>query len=234
MEKDTMEKGDKKYNYYWHKVKVLLKRFWHFFWEEDTLLSWLLNIVVAFLLIKGVIYPGLGFILDTEYPVVAVISSSMEHNSNFDRWWSEKHSWYENYGITKENFKNFYFKNGFNKGDIMVVYGRGTINIGDVVVFWGGKNRPIIHRVIRVYEEDGKIYYHTKGDNNIDSLQVYVNEFGTRVSKDSAGAVKIIDETKIGKEDIVGKAVFRIPYLGYIKIGFVRMLEMLHIIKPTV
>ncbi|MCX6707606.1 MAG: hypothetical protein NT001_05715, partial [Candidatus Woesearchaeota archaeon] len=109
-------------------------KFWHFFWEEDNLLSWALNIIVAFILIKWVIYPGLGLILNTNYPVVAVVSQSMEHNGmGFSQWWAENHAWYESDNITMDDFNNFPVRNGFNKGDIMILYGVDGVDIGDVV-----------------------------------------------------------------------------------------------------
>ena len=50
---------------------------WYFIWHDDSVWSWIVNIILAFLLIKFIVYPGLGFLLETEYPVVAVVSGSM-------------------------------------------------------------------------------------------------------------------------------------------------------------
>ena len=50
----------------------ILKKTWHFIWEDDSLLSWIVNIVLAIVLIKFIIYPGLGLVLGTGFPVVAV------------------------------------------------------------------------------------------------------------------------------------------------------------------
>ena len=60
--------------------KEMLKKIWRFVWENDSPLSWALNILIAFLLVKFIVYPGLGFILGTTHPVVAVVSGSMSHN----------------------------------------------------------------------------------------------------------------------------------------------------------
>ena len=118
-------------------IKSYLKKFWNFIWYDDSALSWIVNIILAFVLIKFVIYPGLGFILGTDYPVVAVVSESMEHNENFNSWWSNSKKWYEQNGITEEQFSLFNFKNGFNKGDIMVLMGEkpADIQIGEIIVF---------------------------------------------------------------------------------------------------
>ncbi|MEM4711179.1 MAG: signal peptidase I [Candidatus Woesearchaeota archaeon] len=200
--------------------KDVFKKIWHFLWKEDSLASWIVNIVLAFLLIKFIVYPGLGLILGTNLPVVAVISESMEHNGNFDTWWNSQalcsdnplnmtrctqKEWYSMRGITEEEFKKFPFSNGFNKGDIMVLKGIDYENIkkGDVIVFKSGMNYPIIHRVV---EKNDVIQ--TKGDHNVAQI----------ISKN-------LDERYITKDEIIGKAWFRIPLLGYIKIWFVDLLR---------
>ena len=58
--------------------KKKLKRLWHFIWEDNSVWSWIANIVLAFILIKFIVYPSLGFVLGTTHPVVAVVSESME------------------------------------------------------------------------------------------------------------------------------------------------------------
>jgi len=187
--------------------KRILKKTWHFIWEDNSIWSWIVNIILAFVLIKFIVYPGLGFLLNTTHPVVAVVSRSMEHNYvGLDDWWDSNEEWYLENNITKEDFIKFSFKNGFNKGDIFVLKGKECkdIEIGEVVVFKRSKPDPIIHRTVKKWGEDGKCYLHTKGDNNVDSI----------INND-------LDETRVSEDRLIGKALWRIPYLGYIKIGFV-------------
>jgi hypothetical protein len=191
--------------------KKLLKKIWYFIWEDDSIWSWIVNIILAFVLIKFVVYPGLGFVLSTSHPVVAVVSESMEHNDmEFDKWWEKNKDWYVENGINKEYFEKFSLKNGFNKGDIMVLRGRDaeSIEIGEVIVFRSGRKDPIIHRVVKKIQNDDKIYFQTKGDNNKDSI------------KSSQ-----LDETNIGEDIVIGKVILRVPLLGYIKIWFVEILK---------
>lgn len=186
--------------------KKILKKTWYFIWEDNSIWSWIVNIILAFVLIKFIVYPGLGFLLSTSHPVVAVVSRSMEHNSmNFDNWWESNQDWYLENDITKKDFKEFYFKNGFNKGDIFVLRGKKCkdIKIGEIIVFKSARPDPIIHRVIKKWEDDN-CYLQTKGDNNPYSIKT-----------------QDLDETRINKDRLIGKALWRIPYLGYIKIGFV-------------
>lgn len=202
-------------------IKKYLKAVWHFIWVEDSWLSWVVNVFLAFIIIKFLVYPGLGFVLGTGYPIVAVVSGSMEHDVGFDDWWAlqsccsengcnEKISQgeiYEKLGISKEEFNDFSFTNGFDKGDIMILYSPKNIAIGDVLTFSAdGRSDPIIHRVISVKEQNGKKYFQTKGDNNCASADF---------------------EKAVTQERFIGKAVWRIPLLGWIKIGFVGLLKLL-------
>mgnify|MGYP001177170877 CR=1 FL=1 len=191
------------------KFKKLLKKVWYFIWEDNSIWSWFVNVILAFVLIKFIVYPGLGFLLTTSHPVVAVVSESMEHNMEFDAWWEKNNDWYIENGINKEYFEKFPLKNGFNKGDIMVLVGKDAedINIGDIIVFKSNRKDPIIHRVVKKMQ-NGEIHFQTKGDNNKDSI------------KNSK-----LDETNLRENIIIGKAVFRVPLLGYIKIWFVEILK---------
>ena len=211
-----------------HHVKHHAKRVWHFFWHEDSIPSWIANLVVAFLLIRYIVYPVLGIILGTSFPIVAVVSESMEHglhegvlcgqqlpdfHESFDNYWLICGSWYENRNITKEQFLQYPFKNGFDKGDVIILWraNRRNIEKGDILVFQGDKPQPIIHRLVDFWQEGEQYYYHTKGDHNSQSFT------GT------------IGETKISEKRIYGQGILRIPYLGWVKILFVDMVKPLGI-----
>lgn len=188
--------------------KSVLKKLWYFIWEDNSIWSWLVNLVLAFVLIKFIVYPGLGFLLSTTHPVVAVVSESMTHNDNFDGWWGKAGSWYSERRISKSAFEKFPLKNGFDKGDIMVLKGKKpeNIKVGDVVVFWSSKRDPIIHRVVKKWQENDVYYFQTKGDNNPGMLKT-----------------PAVDETKISQEQVVGNAVIKIPLLGWVKIIAVKI-----------
>ncbi len=173
-----------------------IRRIWYFIWKDNSVWSWFANIVIAFVLVKFLVYPGLGLLLGTTHPVVAVVSGSMEHDAGFDEWWSKNKDWYVTNGVTKEQFERFSFSNGFNKGDIIMLKGREEIALGDVVVYNGYAANPIIHRVVYADEEA----YRTKGDHNTGDDGIAVTE-----------------------ELIIGKAVFKVPYLGWVKIIFAEL-----------
>lgn len=84
---------------------------------------------------------------------------------------------------------NFPFQEGINQGDLVFVKGANSIDelkVGDVVV-WRDRGKRIIHRVAIKKEN----FVVTRGDNN-----------------------RYLDR-KIGSDEIIGKAVISIPYLGY-------------------
>ena len=83
----------------------------------------------------------------------------------------------------------------------MMLIGPKKLKQGDVLVFAAPlQPEPIIHRIIAT--ENGA--YKTKGDNNCNII----------------GFEEIIQP-----ERTLGKAVLRIPYLGWIKIIFVELLK---------
>jgi signal peptidase I len=189
----------------------LLKKFWKFIWNDDSWQSWLVSLILAFVLIRFVFYPLIGLIMGTSMPIVAVISSSMEHEGDnwqeMDAYCSRgsciQEEWYLEKRITPAEFEEFPFSGGFNKGDIMIIVGKKVenIDVGDVIVFEAGKNYPIIHRVVAIKEIDGNYFFETKGDNN--PSQIVTAE---------------LDERNIPDDNIKGVAAVKIPYLGYIKI----------------
>jgi len=212
------------------KFKPILGKIWYFIWEEESLLSWIVNIILAFVIIKFLVYPGLGLLLGTNYPIVAVVSKSMEHKpdnniicgnqvisykNSFDSYWKICGKWYEERNISKNKFSTWPFKNGFNKGDLMILIGKKPENIdeGEVIVYRAKrpdiKRDPIIHRVIGKWTNDSIYYFKTKGDNN----PSIIND-------------TIIGEAEISEDRVFGNAVLRIPLLGYVKIIFVEIIKL--------
>ncbi|MBW2996396.1 signal peptidase I [Candidatus Woesearchaeota archaeon] len=201
-------------------IKKILKKIWWFIWEDNSIWSWIVNIILAFILIKFVVYPVIGLIFSTSYPIVAVVSGSMEHDGSFNDWWESgalcedsscnQAIYYQNFGITKQDFQNFRFKNGFNQGDIMLLRGvkPEKIDLGDILVFQSTRPDPIIHRVIKIEKRNTTYYFQTKGDHNLASYPG-------------------LKEIEINENRVIGKAYLRVPYLGWIKIGAVKLWNIL-------
>ncbi len=124
----------------------------------------------------------------------------------FEEWWGANGKWYTDRELHKEGFLAYPFKNGFNKGDIMVLRGvePKAIKVGAVVVYEHSRYRnPIIHRVVAVKDDNGVRTFVTKGDNNYDA-----------------------DSDPVTEEQIrrTGRAILRVPLLGWVKIWFVQLM----------
>lgn len=178
-----------------------IKKIWNFIWESNSIWSWIADLILLYLLINFILFPAVGLIAGSSLPSVIVESESMVHAGNFNEWWNNFGSWYENHNITKQETAKWSFHNGINKGDIIIVSGRNkeSFKVGDVIVFDAGQAKPIIHRIIRISDSIS-----TKGDNNIEQLSV---------------------EKNISYNKIIGKAVFKIPKMGWAKLIFVETLK---------
>jgi len=189
-----------KHGYEKHPTK--LGKVWHFIAHEDSAASFVVDAVLVLLIGKFIVLPLLGLMLGTPFPMVAVVSSSMEHDGSFDSWWYANGAWYmNNQNITKEQFMQFPQHDGFNKGDVFIVKGVpfDNIKVGDVIVYnIPGKSDPIIHRIISISDNT----LTTKGDANSGQLSF---------------------ELSVKEEQLKGIAKYRIPYLGWFKVALVEL-----------
>ena len=209
-----------------------VEKTWKWIWNSDSLLSWIVALILIFIFIKFIFFPSLSLITGTSLPLAGVESSSMDHqvarddsgryglcgepysaeekgHIGFDEYWEKCGDWYETQGISKQDFSEFSLSNGFQKGDIVVVWGRFEPKIGDIIIFQPNPDsnapRPIVHRIVNIREEGGEKIYETKGDHNQDQLTTSNNSYKT-------------DETNITEDQIIGKVIFRVPLLGWFKI----------------
>ncbi len=170
-----------------------------------------LFLVLAVILAYGA-YNTAGTALHTTIPIVSVVSDSMKHDEKTGS------SYYE-YLITKFSYTRTFIdtwplKNGFVRGDLLTVTGANTstLDVGDVIVY-NLKNSEsidcdrfekalkeqgidkVVHRIIRKFTENGEIYFMTKGDHNFQ-----------------------MDPCRIQNKEIEGKAIFKLPLVGYLKL----------------
>ncbi|MGY4884524.1 MAG: signal peptidase I [Nanobdellota archaeon] len=188
------------------KIKKFLKRFWEIVWKDDSFKGWLISLLFIFVVIKFIFFPLLNLATGTSLPLAIVESCSMYHSGNifgnFDNWWERHDAKYADFNVDKTEFEEFTLKKGFSKGDIIfIVRARPEkIQVGDVIIFNSNQKNPIIHRVIKITQEDEKYVFSTIGDNNDGQLNI---------------------EMKISEDQIVGKAVLNlIPSVGWAKLIF--------------
>lgn len=150
--------------------------------------------IISLLLLVAIIYFGIKgamfLVFRTSSPMMGVTSDSMSHP---DESWE---SYYEANGFDPSEFP---LTDGIQTGDLVVVRGVSSIDdieIGDVII-WQKSKKRIIHRVAENGKDSNGVYFKTRSDK-----------------------YEVQDPGKIRFEDIIGEAVFSIPYLGYPSIGF--------------
>ncbi|XP_065887576.1 signal peptidase complex catalytic subunit SEC11A-like [Dysidea avara] len=120
------------------------------------------------------IWKGLMVVTGSESPIVVVLSGSMEP--------------------------------AFHRGDLLFLTNLqdDPIRVGEIVVFnIKGRDIPIVHRVIKVHEdENGDVKLLTKGDNNsVDDRGLYAP-----------------GQLWIRRNEVVGRARGFVPYIGMVTI----------------
>lgn len=194
------------------KIKGAIKKTWNFLWKSNSIWSWLIDLVLIFLIVKFIFFPVFGLIFATSLPFVIVESDSMHHHGNFDEWYNQFGSWYEDNGLTKQEIIEWHYMDGLDKGDIIIVLGKepSEYEVGDIIIFKTKvQTTPIIHRLVEIEQKENESIFSTKGDNNQKQL-VY---FGFNIEKE------------IKQENVLGKASLRIPYLGWVKLVFVELFK---------
>ena len=172
-----------------------MKKVWDFL-QEDSWSSFVVTLVLAFVVIKFIFFPGLSLLTGTGLPLVIVESCSMYHHEDgFER--SFESSVYGAYGISIDDTVGWDFQNGFSKGDVIFVVGADDVEVGDVIIFNGGARYPLIHRVVEAGET-----YSTKGDNY------------------KTNSRQLPSEKNIAEDELIGKALFRVPFVGWAKLIF--------------
>jgi len=86
-----------------------------------------------------------------------------------------------------------------NVGDIILVRGVDprTVTVGTVIIFHSPADyeMPIVHRVIRIDNDSGQIFFETKGDNNW-----------------------VQDGWKVPSQNLMGIYVAKVPYIGLLSL----------------
>jgi signal peptidase I len=187
-------------------LKRAWEKFWFLLWKDNSVKGWIFSLLFLFIFIKFIFFPLLSLATGTSLPLAIVESCSMYHKSNlfqsYDAWWQDHEDNYDKFNIDKEEFDNFIFTNGFNKGDILFIVGANPdkLKTGDIIIFNAQQRNPVIHRIIDIETTASGKVFTTMGDN--------------------VGLVQFFEE-EIRENDLVGKAVFKIaPYVGWGKLIF--------------
>ena len=96
---------------------------------------------------------------------------------------------------------------------LVIVSPESDIKIGDVILYeveLSKKKYKVLHRVIDIKEKKGQIVYITKGDNR-----------------------RYVDAWYVSRENIIGKLLFSLPYLGYVSYYGAHLLSLIYPLVST-
>ena len=165
----------------------------------------LLPVLLVAVLLVG-FFVGLPLLLNNSTPLRVVESGSMcvPYGRFCDDFLSVTHE----------------FNATLHKGDIIIIQGVDPKTIStdypnsDIIVYQRPdlplNATPVVHRVVDVYQEDGVLYFQTKGDGND-------TPYPATPSSAEYDSNHIWHTGKGVPEDrVLGKVVMRIPYFGWI------------------
>ena len=84
----------------------------------------LILMIFSSMINKFIVFPFLGSVLNTSHPLMIFVSESMTHDEKFDEWWTNAGNWYSANGIDKNAFSAFPYRDGINKGDLLIIKGQ--------------------------------------------------------------------------------------------------------------
>ena len=142
--------------------------------------------IISLLLFVGIIYFGIkGALVLSLQTTSPMMGVSGDSMTQVDGSWKD---YYIEGGFEPSAFP---FQNGLHDGDLVIVRGVQSIeevDIGDVIIWRRGGGEAIVHRVAVINREEGYI----------------------RTRSDRYGGL----DRRVWIEDILGEAVYSIPYLG--------------------
>ncbi|MDD4049531.1 MAG: hypothetical protein PHX47_00810 [Candidatus ainarchaeum sp.] len=222
---------------YYYIDTLLLKLFGKPKSLENKIMYWIFYLVYS-LILAFLIFKLLGLILGTSLPLATVVSGSMEPSfyrgdimviSSAKNLKSEVITIDDN--ISTKNLNEFakmeYKLNGFGNYEVKTIeINNQIIEIKDaieknnsVVVYKSNlTGRDIIHRVVLIIDANDGKYVLTKGDNGETN---YIIDQDCAISGNYIvnGCLNVYP---INVENLMGKKILRIPYIGYLKLFLFR------------
>jgi signal peptidase I len=171
-------------------LTVNLKKLWKNDYFQTAVVIGLIALAVF-----GIWY-GSQLVLNTPYPALAVVSGSMciPYDGPCDGW-------------------SHPFERTLHIGDLIVVQGVNPAELNtnypdsDIIVFHRPRSPDelIVHRIAAVDEINGTLYFRTKGDGN-----------GVNKWPNTPQETEYDPWGPVSQEQVVGKVVMRIPWLGHV------------------
>jgi signal peptidase I len=159
-------------------------------------------VIGLIILIVFSLWYGSQLALNTQYPVLAVVSGSMciPYDGNCDGW-------------------SHPFDRTLHIGDLIIVQGVNPTDLNtnypdsDIIVFHepGNPDELIVHRIVAVNEVNGTLYFRTKGDGN-----GYDKWPKTPQTSEYDPWQEPNGIPGVSQNNVVGKVIMRVPYVGHV------------------
>jgi hypothetical protein len=227
--------------------KKVWGKVWHFIWHSNSIWSWIANIIIAFVLIKFLVYPGLGLVMGTTHPIVAVVSESMDHRmlhpcKTYDLSGASCLKYDSSWALCGEQFSikssvgfNFYWETcgglyetryNISREQFGGFPFRSGFSRGDIIVLHGKKPVDIKVGEVIVFKANKEYpIIHRVVAKRMVGDKWYFTTKGDH-NQDSFND-NLIAEVNIAEDRVLGVSWFKIPVLGYIKIKFVDFMSFL-------
>jgi len=220
-----------------------LKDFWKWLWQSESIWSYLVFLILVFILVKFIFLPGLGLIFGTSLPMAIVESSSMEHYSlryctTYDSQNLECLKKSQDYEICGKKFDNFKSLNQQEYWEACGGWYEAKVNItqeqfsdfplnngfrkGDLMIIFGKKSSELKIGDVLIFNA-GKTTPLIHRVISLEPLQTKGDHNSDQLNKDN-NAFRL-DETNISQDRIIGVAKVRIPYIGWVKLFFVELIK---------
>ena len=174
------------------KFKLLKKPWKNEYVQTAVAIGLILLVVFGF-------WYGSQLVLNTQYPVLAVVSGSMciPYDGQCDGWTHP-------------------FDRTLHIGDLIIVQGVNPADLSDdypnsdIIVFRkpGNPDELIVHRIVAINEVNGKLYFRTKGDGNGNKWPrtPQITEYDPWQEENGVPGVS--------EDNVVGKVIMRVPLVG--------------------
>lgn len=176
-------------------------------WKKESVQTLIILGIIALIVLA--FWFGSQLALNTQYPVLAVVSGSMciPYDGACDGWLSVTHP----------------FDRTLHKGDLIIVQGVNPADLNanypnsDIIIFKDPRNsidpELIVHRIVSKQEIDGKLYFRTKGDGNSNKKWPTPASQLANIDYDPWS---IPPAPGVSEDHIVGKVILRLPFLGHL------------------
>jgi signal peptidase I len=224
-------------------IKERLKEFWHWVWNSESIWSYLVFLILVFIIVKFMFFPLLGIAFSSELPMAIVESSSMDHNFikycvSTDVSRNKCNAFSGDYELCGEKisesipvkFDDYWLTCGgwysrntdINKEQFQDFSFKNGFRKGDILIIMGWK-KPEVGDVVLFKPNPESLAPRPIIHRAISTEPLQTKGDHNEKQLSTSNNAYKTDETDISGDQVIGIAVARIPWLGWGKLIFVEI-----------